>query len=287
MERLTSGVNVKLFLECDSQNFKPEGLDFQAFIQAGGQIYVLKGPGLMHHKFVVIDGKLVLNGSFNWTYNSNAENLIVLDDEVVVRQFEGAFSRMIANSERIVSTEGMTIKAFSAYPLFVATEHSFTELKLKIACGATVWRVSVEAQAKTIPAFYLQRKVFFDHEGTLTSYWRQFPTWNREAFEELFTRPMSREQAKKWSILKKWALGMRTGDIIVACDNKKRSFALGVVQSEPQKSALNGYSTCREVHWLEMPVPFSAVSDLLSQTNKVPVRHRGSSMRLLQAIFKV
>jgi phosphatidylserine/phosphatidylglycerophosphate/cardiolipin synthase-like enzyme len=42
-----------------------------------------KGPGLMHQKFAVIDRKVVLTGSYNWTVsaeNSNDENLLLFRD---------------------------------------------------------------------------------------------------------------------------------------------------------------------------------------------------------------
>lgn len=40
------------------------------------------GGGLMHHKYAVIDGKIVLTGSYNWTYSAekrNDENLIAIE----------------------------------------------------------------------------------------------------------------------------------------------------------------------------------------------------------------
>jgi len=42
-----------------------------------------KGPGSMHQKFAVIDRKIVLTGSYNWTVaaeNSNDENLLLFRD---------------------------------------------------------------------------------------------------------------------------------------------------------------------------------------------------------------
>jgi len=40
------------------------------------------GGGLMHHKYAVIDGKIVLTGSYNWTYSAekrNDENLVAIE----------------------------------------------------------------------------------------------------------------------------------------------------------------------------------------------------------------
>ena len=51
----------------------------------------------MHHKFAVIDGKLVITGSYNWTASAekrNDENLVVLRMPEFIRAFEGEFERL-------------------------------------------------------------------------------------------------------------------------------------------------------------------------------------------------
>lgn len=43
----------------------------------------------MHHKFAVIDGRLLVNGSFNWTRQAvlyNQENCVVTDNAQLVRR---------------------------------------------------------------------------------------------------------------------------------------------------------------------------------------------------------
>lgn len=52
----------------------------------------------MHHKFMVVDGRTTLVGSYNWTYTatkSNYEDLgVIAGDEEVAAAFEGAFGRL-------------------------------------------------------------------------------------------------------------------------------------------------------------------------------------------------
>lgn len=45
--------------------------------------------GVMHHKFIAIDDRMVWTGSFNFTFNAqrNYENLVRIDDPAVVAQF--------------------------------------------------------------------------------------------------------------------------------------------------------------------------------------------------------
>uniref|UniRef100_A0A0B7BNJ5 Mitochondrial cardiolipin hydrolase n=1 Tax=Arion vulgaris TaxID=1028688 RepID=A0A0B7BNJ5_9EUPU len=74
---------------------------------SGSQIWTLRKEGipvrtnhtsyLMHHKFVIIDEKVLINGSFNWTVQAitgNQENVIVTDDSAVTPLFVTEFQRL-------------------------------------------------------------------------------------------------------------------------------------------------------------------------------------------------
>ncbi|KAG5277916.1 hypothetical protein AALO_G00092810 [Alosa alosa] len=74
----------------------------------GSQIGMLRKAGVpvrhelsravhMHHKFAVVDGRLLVCGSLNWTMTavqSNQENLLVTDDPAVVAPYRGQFQRL-------------------------------------------------------------------------------------------------------------------------------------------------------------------------------------------------
>lgn len=50
---------------------------------------------IMHNKFVIVDGRSVLTGSFNWTRSAeqaNEENCLITDDKTVVDGFQARFS---------------------------------------------------------------------------------------------------------------------------------------------------------------------------------------------------
>ena len=54
----------------------------------GVDVRLYTGGGLMHNKFAVIDRKVLITGSFNWTQNAeedNAENLLILEDQKIGR----------------------------------------------------------------------------------------------------------------------------------------------------------------------------------------------------------
>ena len=56
--------------------------------------------GMMHHKFCIIDNKITINGSYNYSYNAsnnNVENIQVSDDANTYRQLYAEFERLKYN----------------------------------------------------------------------------------------------------------------------------------------------------------------------------------------------
>jgi phosphatidylserine/phosphatidylglycerophosphate/cardiolipin synthase-like enzyme len=57
---------------------------------AGIPVLVDRPPGLMHDKVMIIDGEVVVTGSFNYTYSAehrNVENLLVIRDPALAAQY--------------------------------------------------------------------------------------------------------------------------------------------------------------------------------------------------------
>ncbi len=80
LERVSAGITIDLILSDDKINFCNNKIDFQVLINVGGIIRVSKYPRLMHHKFCILDDKILINGSYNWTKGaevSNLENIII------------------------------------------------------------------------------------------------------------------------------------------------------------------------------------------------------------------
>lgn len=51
----------------------------------------------MHNKFCIIDGKSVINGSYNWTYyaeNRNKENILIITNEDLMQSFYAEFEKL-------------------------------------------------------------------------------------------------------------------------------------------------------------------------------------------------
>ena len=52
------------------------------------------GRGAMHNKFAIIDGKLLMTGSFDWTATAdmrNQENLLIMTDKDLIKQYTERF----------------------------------------------------------------------------------------------------------------------------------------------------------------------------------------------------
>ena len=59
----------------------------------------------MHHKFCVIDNRVVMTGSFNWTRSAsdrNYENIMITSQKACVKQYHTYFQRMWTKDNTIV-----------------------------------------------------------------------------------------------------------------------------------------------------------------------------------------
>jgi len=66
--------------------------------------YIDINPFIMHHKFIIIDNKILINGSYNWQINAdsgNFENLILSFDIDLVKSFSEEFDKIY--SQQIIA----------------------------------------------------------------------------------------------------------------------------------------------------------------------------------------
>jgi len=65
--------------------------------EAGVRVVARKQAGLMHHKFAIVDARVVVTGSFNWTSQavmSNNENVVISSNRELVEPFVMEFDRL-------------------------------------------------------------------------------------------------------------------------------------------------------------------------------------------------
>ena len=84
MLKLQIGVNVTLVINSDEINFSSENsLNFQHYVEIGGILHLNKTKTLMHNKFCIIDDKVVITGTYNWTNKAerNDESIMVIAND--------------------------------------------------------------------------------------------------------------------------------------------------------------------------------------------------------------
>ena len=95
-----NGVEVRGVFDADS-TADNQGADFPGLQKAGLEVRLDGDPGLMHIKAIIIDGKTVAFGSYNFTAsaeNKNDENVLIITDSALADRFEQAFDRIYQKS---------------------------------------------------------------------------------------------------------------------------------------------------------------------------------------------
>ena len=88
---------VKVRIISDNDKALDKGNDIQSFMNADMPVRLDKTDNHMHHKFAVIDGKTLINGSFNWTRSAtdyNHENIVMHDNKVLAQDFTRRFEKL-------------------------------------------------------------------------------------------------------------------------------------------------------------------------------------------------
>jgi len=89
------GVNIKIYLDRSQINAKYSKSRY--FINNGIEegIRISSNNYIMYNKFAVIDNKIVITGSYNWTASAgerNDENLLVIDDKNIIKEYQNQFN---------------------------------------------------------------------------------------------------------------------------------------------------------------------------------------------------
>jgi len=86
------GIKVRVITDDDQS--ASNGSDIQTIKKAGVPVKMDSSPYHMHNKFAIIDGLVLLNGSYNWTTTANTknnENMIVTNNKKLLTSFSNYF----------------------------------------------------------------------------------------------------------------------------------------------------------------------------------------------------
>ena len=99
--RAEAGVKVSGVMDAE-QVASNSGTEYDAFQAAGLDVRLDGNKGQMHHKVIVIDGQIVVTGSYNFSNsaeNTNDENVIVIYNQDIAGLYLQEFKRVYAQAQ--------------------------------------------------------------------------------------------------------------------------------------------------------------------------------------------
>lgn len=89
------GVDVRVL--SDNDKSFDRGSDIQFMERQGVNVRLDNSPFHMHHKFMVVDKAILVNGSFNWTRSAsekNQENICIIENKSLAAEYLKEFDRL-------------------------------------------------------------------------------------------------------------------------------------------------------------------------------------------------
>lgn len=271
------GIAVTLIINYDQLNIQPEGkLDFQSLIRAGGHFYGHTSPELMHHKFCVIDQRLLINGSFNWTQNKNRENILLTKESSVIQSFLQEFDALRKASKHFKNIDLGLVKPFQSWHLLEVATYTELALRKKIALGAQVWIYPLPKDTGIREEMSKSGMIGFKNKVLLSEFWSTHPYFDKNKFISFVKSHPSAAIEK--ATCRAWCLRLRPGDLVVCCHRRQQTIVgVGIIQSTP--ILFEKFYTGREINWIR---DFSSTP--IAAGFKIPVGlslFRGSSFELV------
>jgi len=106
-EKAAQGIVVGGILESDQVNSEAANPtqveELNLFRQAGLDILLDGKPEVMNHKIMIIDGRIVVMGSYDFTNraeNENDENVLIIYDEKIAQKFMEEFQRVQSRAQQ-------------------------------------------------------------------------------------------------------------------------------------------------------------------------------------------
>jgi phosphatidylserine/phosphatidylglycerophosphate/cardiolipin synthase-like enzyme len=100
-ELLAASKRIPVRFIVDKRQAKGQHSMVDALMSADANLRFGKQRGIMHNKFMIIDGRIVETGSFNFTHHAskaNQENQVYLTDPAIIKRYQGRFEEMWTNA---------------------------------------------------------------------------------------------------------------------------------------------------------------------------------------------
>jgi phosphatidylserine/phosphatidylglycerophosphate/cardiolipin synthase-like enzyme len=102
VDNLALGIEVHGLFETRGANTKYS--ECNRLLLSGADVRLDGNPRTMHHKVIIIDGTIVVTGSFNFSANaaeSNDENLLIIWDPEIAKLYEVEFERLMSEGKML------------------------------------------------------------------------------------------------------------------------------------------------------------------------------------------
>ena len=102
LQKAKQGLTIAGVME-EQQVKSNEGTKFTPLHEAGLPVYLDGNPGQMHHKVFIIDRKIVIAGSYNFSLSAetqNDENVVIFFDPRIAAQYLAEFKRVDAKAQK-------------------------------------------------------------------------------------------------------------------------------------------------------------------------------------------
>jgi hypothetical protein len=116
VDAIERGIKIRIYLDHSQVNAKYSSSRF--FVKNGIPVKISSNNDIMHNKFAVIDNKIALTGSYNWTASAserNDENLVIIKDEQIAGKYSSRFEDFWTHEIDIIKTKELYEKAGMAY----------------------------------------------------------------------------------------------------------------------------------------------------------------------------
>ena len=100
-EKAEAGLTVQGVME-EEQVKSNQGTEYDPFLQAGLDVRMDGNDGQMHHKVFIIDEKIVVLGSYNFSQSAelrNDENILVIYNAAIAQEFIKEFQRVYSQAQ--------------------------------------------------------------------------------------------------------------------------------------------------------------------------------------------
>lgn len=114
LDKQKSGIQVQLIMSDDIRNVTNHRMNLEDLARLGGLIRVSQTK-FMHHKFCIIDDRILITGSYNWTQkaeNQNLENVILSTDLSLILQFKEEYDKLTQKTNLITNIAKSEFKQY-------------------------------------------------------------------------------------------------------------------------------------------------------------------------------